>query len=132
MKKVPYCEAISSLMYAAVATCPDISHSVSTLSRFLDDPSMTHWEAVKHIFCYLAGTQDFALTYGTEHHDLISYTNIDGATEEHRHAISGYAFIIYGGAVSWYSCKQELVTLSTAEAEYVAAMHVVKEAIWLH
>jgi hypothetical protein len=36
-----------------------------------------------------------------------------------------------GGAISWSSRKQELVTLSTAEAEYVAAMHAMKECIWL-
>jgi hypothetical protein len=49
----------------------------------------------------------------------------------HRHAISGYAFFINGGAVSWCSCKQEIVTLSTAEAEYVVATHAAKEAAWL-
>jgi hypothetical protein len=37
-----------------------------------------------------------------------------------------------GRAISWSSRKQELVTLSTAEAEYVAAMHATKECIWLH
>jgi hypothetical protein len=36
-----------------------------------------------------------------------------------------------GGAVSWYSRKQDIVTLSTAEAEYVATTHASKEAIWL-
>ena len=36
-----------------------------------------------------------------------------------------------GGAISWSSKKQELVTLSTAEAEYVAATHAAKECIWL-
>jgi hypothetical protein len=51
--------------------------------------------------------------------------------QEHRHAISGYAFIINGGAVSWSLRKQELVTLSTAEAEYVVATHAAKECIWL-
>ena len=45
--------------------------------------------------------------------------------------ISGYAFLIDGGVVSWSSRKQELVTLSTAEAKYVAATHTVKECIWL-
>jgi len=36
-----------------------------------------------------------------------------------------------GGAISWSLRKQELVTLSTAEAEYVAATHTAKECIWL-
>src|SRR6202522_198185 len=39
--------------------------------------------------------------------------------------------MIDGGAVSWSSKKQELVTLSTTEAEYVATTHAVKEALWL-
>ena len=33
--------------------------------------------------------------------------------------------------MSWSSKKQELVTLSIAEAEYVTATHTAKEAIWL-
>ena len=49
--------------------------------------------------------------------------------QEHWHAISRHVFLINGRAISWSSHKQELVTLSTAEAEYVAMMHIVKEAI---
>jgi hypothetical protein len=59
------------------------------------------------------------------------YADADGASQEHRHAISGYTFLVDGGAISWGSRKQELVTLSTTEAEYVIAMHTVKEIIWL-
>ena len=90
-----------------------------------------HWEAVKRVFRYLAGTKELALTYGGEHFDLLGYTDADGASQEHRHAISGHAFLVDGGVVSWSSRKQELVTLSTAEAEYVAATRAAKEAIWL-
>jgi hypothetical protein len=87
---------------------------------------------VKHVFHYLAGTKDLQLTYGGEWHDLIRYMDTDGALQPHRHAISGHAFLIDGRAISWSSKKQELVTLSTAKAEYVMAMHTAKEAIWLH
>jgi hypothetical protein len=131
MEKVLYHEVIGSLMYASVATRPDITHAVSALSRFLDNPGSTHWEAIKRVFRYLAGTRTFALTYSRDKQDLVGYTDADGASEEHRHAISGYVFLIDRGAVSWYSHKQEIVTLSTVEAEYVAATHVAKEAIWL-
>ena len=86
---------------------------------------------MKRIFRYLSGTRDYELTYGVERHALLGYTDADGAVQEHRHAISGNVFLLDGGAISWSSQKQELVTLSTAEAEYVAATHAAKEAIWL-
>jgi transposase InsO family protein len=110
MRRVPYREAIGSLMYASVGTRPDISFAVSTLSQFLDNPGNTHWEAVKRVFRYLLGTKDLQLTFGGGKHGLEGYTDADGASQEHRRAISGYAFIIDGGAVSWSSRKQELVT----------------------
>ena len=50
---------------------------------------------------------------------------------ENQCATSRYAFIINGGAVSWSAKKQELVTLSTTESEYVGAVHATKEALWL-
>jgi hypothetical protein len=132
MQRTPYRQAIGSLMYAAVATRPDIAFAVSILSRFLNNPGNAHWEAAKRIFRYLKSTKDYALTYGGERHDLEGFTDADGGTQEDRHAISGYAFLIDGGAISWGAKRQELVTLSTAEAEYVAATHATKEALWLH
>ena len=131
MQRTPYRQAIGSLMYAAIATRPDIAFSVSILSRFLNNPGDAHWQAIKRIFRYLKSTRNFELTYGSERHDLEGYTDVDGGTQEDRRAISGYAFLIDGGAISWGAKRQELVTLSTAEAEYVAATHAAKEALWL-
>jgi hypothetical protein len=131
MKNVPYREAIGALMYCAVATRPDISFPVALLSQFLENPGVVHWNGVKHIYRYLLGTKHLQLVYGHSEDGIVGYTDADGATQEHRHAISGYAFLIDGGAISWFSRKQEIVTLSTAEAEYVAATHAAKEAIWL-
>ena len=127
----PYREAVGSLMYAAVGTRPDISFAVGQVARFCDNPGSAHWEAVKRIFCYLKGTRDHWLVYGEKEHSISGYTDADGMSNEDRHAISGYAFLIDGGAVSWSSKRQSIVTLSTAEAEYVAATHAAKEAVWL-
>ena len=44
---------------------------------------------------------------------------------------TGFTFLIDGGAVSWSLKKQEIVSLSTMESEYVAAMHGMKEGLWL-
>ena len=131
MAKTPYRQAIGSLMYAAVATQPDISFVVSTLSQFLENLGESHWEAVKCVFRYLAGMQGHALTYGGERHELTGYTDADGSSQDHWRAISGYAFTIDRGTISWSSRKQELIVLSTAKAEYIAAMHAAKEGIWL-
>src|SRR6267142_2043546 len=118
MRKVPYRKAIGSLMYALVATRLDITFAVSTLLQFLENPGEAHWQAVKRVFRYLAGTRNVALTYGGEREDLHGYTDADGASQDHHRAISGYAFIMDSGMISWSLRKQELVTLSTAEAEY--------------
>ena len=131
MKSIPYREAVGSLMYAAMGTRPDIVFATSTVAQFSENPGWIHWEAVKRIFRYLLGTKKLELVYGGEKRGLVGYVDADGASQEHRRAISGYVFLIDGGAVSWSSKKQELVTLSTTEAEYVAATHAAKEAIWL-
>jgi hypothetical protein len=130
MKVVPYREAVGSLNWAAVGTRPDISFVVGVLSQYLENPGRVHWEAVKRVFRYLQGTKDWRLTYGGEARGIMGFTDADGASQEHRRAISGSVILIDGGAVSWSSKKQELVTLSTTEAEYVATTHAAKEIIW--
>ena len=49
-----------------------------------------------------------------------------------RKSTTGFVFTLGGTAISWASNLQKIVTLSTTEAEYVAATKVGKEMIWLH
>jgi hypothetical protein len=131
MRDVPYREAVSALNWAALATHPNIAFAVATVVCFASNPGPVHWEAIKQIFRYLAGMRELWLSYGKTWCTLEGYADADGSMAEDWRAISGYAFLIDGGAVSWSSKRQEIVSLSTTESEYVAAMHGMKEALWL-
>ena len=48
-----YHEIIGSVNHAAVYTCPDIAYAVSSLSKYLADPSKIHMVAAKRILHYL-------------------------------------------------------------------------------
>ena len=101
MHHIPYHEAVGSLMYATLGTQPDICFAVQTVLRFNSEPGLAHWEAVKRIFWYLKGTRELWLSYGGVVRELFGYVDVDGSMNEDRKAISGYAFMINGGAVSW-------------------------------
>jgi hypothetical protein len=131
MRHVPYREAVGALMYAMLGTRPDISFATTTVAKFSSNPGLPHWEAVKRIYRYLKGSRELWLTYGGETKVLVGYADADGSMGEDRRAVSGYAFLIDGGAVSWSTKKQEIVSLSTMESEYIAVTHAAKEALWL-
>src|ERR1700678_2230730 len=101
MRNVPYREAIGALNWVAVGTRPDIAFVVGQLAQFMESPGKVHWEAVKRVLRYLKGTKDLKLTYGKSgNQGLEAFIDADGATQEHRRAISGFVVIIDRGAVS--------------------------------
>ena len=118
-------------MYMTMGTQPNICFAVQTISRFNTNPGSAHWEVVKQIFCYSKGTRDLWLTYGGVVKALVGYADADGSMSEDRKAISGYAFIVNGGAISWSAKRQEIVSLSTTESEYIVATYAAKEVLWL-
>jgi len=72
------------------------------------------------------------LSYGELDLQLYGYTYADYASDlDERKLTSAYAFSLGGGVVSLCSKKQSVVTLSTMEVEFVAALFAAQEAIWL-
>ena len=94
MSRIPYREAIGSLMWAAVATRPDIAFAVSLLSQCLENPGELHWKAAKRAMRYLNRTKNYKLTLGRNQDGLLGYADADWALQDHRHSISAYIFQI--------------------------------------
>ena len=132
MAKVPYSSAVGSIMYAMICTRPDIAYAVGVVSRYMSNPGKKHWEAVKGIMRYLNGTRDVCICFGSKGTCVEGYTDADYAGDmDKRRSTSGYVFMFTGGAVSWRSRLQDCTSMSTTEAEYIAASEACKEAIWL-
>ena len=63
MRKVPYREALGSLMWMQVTTRPDLSYPVNLLAHFAHNPGKAHWNVLKHVLGYIKRTLDYAIRY---------------------------------------------------------------------
>jgi hypothetical protein len=120
-----YQQLVGSLMYL-VNTRPDIFFFVNTLSQFQVEPRHEHWIAAKHVRRYIHGTLNYGLRYmASSDIQLHGFTYSDWAgSAEDRRSTSGMCFSLGSAMISWGSRKQKFVTLSTTEAEYIAACEV--------
>jgi hypothetical protein len=125
---------VGSLRYL-VNTRPDIAYSVGMVSRFMEAPTSDHWAAIKRIVRYIAGTSKYGCTYlnkPTSGLKLLGYSDSDHAGDlENRKSTSGVVFFLNGNVVTWTSQKQRVVSLSSCEAEYIAAASAACQGVWL-
>ena len=123
---------VGSLRYLT-CTRPDILYATGLVSRYMENPTTTHFKAAKRILRYLKGTINYGLFYSTTNdYRLVGYSDSDWAGDvDDRKSTTGSVFFMGETAFTWLSKKQAIVTLSTCEAEYVAATSCVCDAIWL-
>ena len=127
-----YSQIIGSLMYLVSATRPDISFAVSKLSRFVSKPGDDHWRALERVMLYLKGITIYGIHYIRYPRVPEGYSDSNWIFDaDEIKATSGYVFTLGGGAVSWKSCKQTILTRSTMEAELTALDTATVEAEWL-
>jgi hypothetical protein len=114
-------------MYLAICTRPDIAFIVQVLSRYLQCAGEEHLRAAKRVYRYLKGTRSFGTTYSaagaravelswTYARDVLGFSDADWTGDK-----KGYLFKLARGSISWASKLQASVSLSSTEAECVAA-----------
>jgi hypothetical protein len=120
--KVPYREAVGSLMYLAAATRPNIAFTVNKAARVMDRPAEKDWNNVKSIFRYLRSASNYGLRYTTGSGELKVFSDADFAADKiTRRSTTGVVATFANGAVSWTSQLQKTTALSTTGAEITAA-----------
>jgi hypothetical protein len=119
-------------MYLASATRPNVSFAVNKLSRFVSNPGDDHWHAFERVMHYLKCTTNYMIHYFENPKVLEGYSDFNWISDAIEiKATSKYVFTLRGGAISWKSCKQTILTRSTMEAELTTFNTATVEAEWL-
>ena len=130
----PYKELLGCLIYIMQGTRPDISYCITYFSQFQNCFSNAHWEYLKGVLRYLKLTEKFVLKFKKKNYNninLIAYADSDFANSKDRKSVTGYVIKLNGNAISWRTKKQEMVSLSSAEAEYIALSVCITESLFV-
>ncbi|KAF5447297.1 hypothetical protein F2P56_032858 [Juglans regia] len=127
-----YKQLIGRLLYLTL-TRLDISYHIQVLGRFMDKPTTTHLTTANKVLRYLknAPCQGILLSSTSSVH-LQGYYDSDWAScPDTRKSVTGYCIFLGNSLISWCSKKQNVVSRSSAEAEYRAMATLSTEFTWL-
>lgn len=131
--KERYQRLVGKLIYLT-HTRPDISYVVGVVSQFMHNPSERHMSAVNRILAYLKFSPSKGMMFSRHGHlDIVGYRDSDfSGSKLDKKSTSGYLSFVGGNLVTWRSKKQNVVSLSSSEAEYRALHHATMELTWLN
>ena len=124
---------IGSLMYLCTYTRPDISFSISFLSKYLHKPTKELLNLCIRVFRYLKFTKSYKLLYKRkENFNIKSYCDASFASDKTTmKGVSGFIILFNEFSIIWRSKRQEIVCLSSTESEILSLTVLVQELIWL-
>nr|GEZ61543.1 uncharacterized mitochondrial protein AtMg00810-like [Tanacetum cinerariifolium] len=127
-----YRSMIGSLMYVT-SSRPDIMFATCMCARYQANPNEHHVSAVKRIFRCLKGTINLGIWYPKDSSfDLTAYSDADHAgCHLDRKSTSSSVQFLRDKLVCWSSKKQNCVSISTAESEYVAVSSCCAQVLWM-
>ncbi|XP_073133671.1 secreted RxLR effector protein 161-like [Henckelia pumila] len=129
-----YDSGVGSLMYGMVCSRPDLAYDMSVASRFMANPLIEHWEALKWILRYLKGAVDIGLRFEKKTNyesAVVGFVDAHFAgNTDNQKSLTRYIFTLYGTAITWKSSLQYVVALSTTKAEYIALIEAMKEVVF--
>jgi hypothetical protein len=121
--KENYRKILGRLMWFTRKLMPECGNPIRELAISMDNPGQDHWRSMSRLVGYIANTDTVELRL-MKPKDLKVYAYVDSnyATDtDNRKSVTGYVITIGGCLISWSSKSQPSVTLSSTEAEYVAA-----------
>ena len=127
-----YQRLVGKLLYLT-NTRPDIAFTVQTLSQYMQQPKISHWNAAMRVIRYIKGNPGLGL-FMSSHREfkLTGFCDADwAACLSTRKSVSGYLLKFGDSLISWKSKKQNIVSRSSPEAEYRSLDTLTAEVVWV-
>ncbi|XP_019246328.1 PREDICTED: uncharacterized protein LOC109225979 [Nicotiana attenuata] len=127
-----YQRLVGKLLYVTI-TRPDINYAMQTLSQFMQRPNKSRWNAAVRVVRYLKGALGQGILMASGHTwELTCWCDSDwAACPNTKRSVTGYVIKFGSSLVSWKSKKQQIVSMSSTEAEYRSMAAATAEIIWL-
>lgn len=124
-----YRSIVGALLYCGCAVRADVAYPVNQLCRCLTYPDERALAAARRVLQYLAATEGAALEYdGSKGLDVDVFTDADWSVGP---STTGYMVRVGSGPVAWKSVRQRCITMSSCEAELVAANAAGAECVYV-
>ena len=123
-----YQSLVGALLYCSTQTRPDVAFSVGYLCRAMAKPTNECYQDALRVLMYLDKHEDVGLRYCASSTPPYGMSDSGWAV---KHSTSGWTFMFPQATISWASKKQNVVALSSCEAEIMAASEAAKEALHL-
>lgn len=133
-----YQKKVGSILFAAIFIRPDVAFAASRHVRFNQMSGRKHHHAADRIIQYLYNIRTYCIRYGEvpdPEHELISFvcasdvSFVDNIID--RRSSQGYIMKLFNGPVSWRANRQDIVTTSSTETEFLTISQIAKETIYL-
>ena len=123
-----YQSLVGALLYCSTQTRPDIAFAVGYLCRAMAKPTEACYQDALRVLMYLDKHETVGLRYCACSTPAYGMSDSDWAV---KHSTSGWTFQYQQATIAWASKKQNVVALSSCEAEIMAASEAAKEAVHL-
>lgn len=112
---------------------PDLAYAVEVLSQFMGSLTQTHLEAMLKVLRYVKGTSWQRIYFSVDPDlNVTGYNDSDWAgCWNTKRSLTGFCVFLCSPLVSWNNKKQQIVSRSSAKAEYRAMVISTCELVWL-
>ena len=134
--RIEFLELVGSAQWISNNTRPDVAYAANFLGRHRQHPTRQHLEQIKRVWRYFSGTRNLGLTLGGAQslNDLDLWLHCDASWADDpttRKTTAGHIIYVGSSPIKWQSKQQDLVTLSTTEAEFVNMSTAGRDMLWV-